>query len=157
MPPPSRRPWILHEQDGGHRHAIERTPGLRLASRFVCPRDLSPCPHSALPILQFAVRLPNHPIPCRVRLPQQWPTCYTSKLPGARQHSIPIGRGAALAAYWKSPYRQCSGPAAWSRYLTTLGPEHCRYSPNDFPTVMQDTLLWCPQRALRGGLESNPP
>jgi len=43
MLPYSLTPWILHEEDAEHSHAIAKTPGRGLASRFVCRHDLLLC------------------------------------------------------------------------------------------------------------------
>jgi hypothetical protein len=137
MLPCSYTPWILHEQDGGHSHAIAKTPGRGLASRFVSLRGILPRVYPTPPIAPFAFGWPNHLILSRAQFPPPSSTPFNPDLSQAHPHSIPIGRGAALAAYWKSPYRQCSGPPASHRQLPTRRPEHCRYSPNDFPRAIR--------------------
>ena len=138
MLPSSYIPRILHEQNGRHRDANARTAGFQPASRFVCRHDLLLCltplqstsPPSVLSQNLLVSAFARFPRPCTASF-------YRHLFRTRQQYKTHRPEGGALAAYWKSPYRQCSGPAAWFRHLTTLGPEHCRYSPNDFfPTAI---------------------
>jgi hypothetical protein len=74
----------------------------------------------------FRPRLAAH---CPSFLPLPSPPPHTLAL---FTNSIPIG---PAAAYWNTPYRQCSGLLLG--HPKSVPPEHCRYGPNVFSPVIR--------------------
>ena len=125
--------WILHEQDAEQLedHNTRRLTRLPLGVfRRSLPRaQFPPATHPGLSSLTPSPYFLMLPIPTPSRHATPFQPYFNA--PTINLHRL---RGSALAAYWKSPYRQCSGPPAPSFQLAAPGPEHCRYSPNDLST-----------------------
>ena len=109
----------------------ETTPGATRASRFVCPYGLFPWLTSRHQPTQLSVFSPNtSPHPSS----HSYTKCSTpssSNFPRNGQHSIPIGPRGRASGLLEIAVSAMLRPADPSIQLATLGPEHCRYSPND--------------------------
>src|SRR5947208_3095435 len=129
---------ILHEQDG-EQHENETTPGATRASRFVCPYGLFPWLTSRHQPTQLSVFSPNTSPHLSSHSYTKCSPPSSSNFPRNGQHSIPIGPRGRASGLLEIAVSAMLRPADPSIQLATLGPEHCRYSPNDLWTGIGNT------------------
>ena len=131
--------WTPHEPSGWP------TP------RPVQRRAASPHRSRCVPMLDSALHRPSHHPGNRQTLcsqdgnppllprSHQWPTPQFSLAPQRNKHSIPIGPASSLLEIAVSAMLRPADPI---HRPTTLGPEHCRYSPNDLSPGITDGYSW---------------